>query len=151
MNSARRAWRLPVAALSGALLGTGITAGALAQGPAAASSPPAPAGAAANTINSHAPVVRQVVPSMVLIRTQGGLGSGVILDGKGRHPRPNGVPVGEVSDHAAGTAACTRASWPRPAGNPSRRRKPTARVTADQRRPEPHCGNDGSPRFGARV
>jgi S1-C subfamily serine protease len=83
MNSARRAWRLPVAALSGALLGTGITAGALAQGPAAASSPPAPAGAAANTINSHAPVVRQVVPSMVLIRTRGGLGSGVILDGKG--------------------------------------------------------------------
>ena len=33
MNSARRAWRLPVAALSGALLGTWITAGALAQGP----------------------------------------------------------------------------------------------------------------------
>lgn len=92
MTSTRRAWRLPIAtALSGALLGTGITAGALSQGPAAASSPPAVASspqasagpAASITIKSYAPVVRQVVPSVVLIRTPGGLGSGVILDGKG--------------------------------------------------------------------
>ncbi len=94
MNTTRRAWRIPAAAaLAGALLGTGITAGALADGPAAASSSavsgpapgrePAPAGAAGGTTQSYAPVVRQVVPSVVLIRTAGGLGSGVILDDRG--------------------------------------------------------------------
>jgi S1-C subfamily serine protease len=95
MTSTRRAWRLPVAAtLSGALLGTGITACALTEPPAAAnspaasspaaSSPAASAGAAASSgIKSYAPVVRQVVPSVVLIRTEGGLGSGVILDREG--------------------------------------------------------------------
>jgi S1-C subfamily serine protease len=96
MNTTRRAWRIPAAAaLAGALLGTGITAGALAGGPAAASSAPsavsgpapgrgpAPAGAARGTTQSYAAVVRQVVPSVVLIRTAGGLGSGVILDDRG--------------------------------------------------------------------
>ena len=96
MNTTRRAWSIPAAAaLAGALLGTGITAGALAGGPAAASSAPAatggsaagreptPARAAAPAPQSYAPVVRQVVPSVVLIRTASGLGSGVILDNKG--------------------------------------------------------------------
>jgi putative serine protease PepD len=95
MNTTRRAWRIPAAAaLAGALLGTGITAGALADGPAAASAPaaasgpavdrePAPARAAGPATQSYAPVVRQVVPSVVLIRTATGLGSGVILDDKG--------------------------------------------------------------------
>jgi putative serine protease PepD len=96
MNTTRRAWRIPAAAaLAGALLGTAITAGALADGPAAASSAPsavsgpapgrepAPAGAAGGATQSYAPVVRQVVPSVVLIRTAGGLGSGVILDDRG--------------------------------------------------------------------
>ena len=92
MTSTRRAWRIPAAAaLSGALLGTGITACTLSQPPAAASSPAAssPAGtgaaapAAAPTIKSYAPVVRKVVPSVVLIRTENGLGSGVILDRAG--------------------------------------------------------------------
>jgi S1-C subfamily serine protease len=96
MNTTRRAWRIPAAAaLAGALLGTGITAAALADGPAAASSAPAaasgpaavreptPARAAGPATQSYAPVVRQVVPSVVLIRTASGLGSGVILDDKG--------------------------------------------------------------------
>jgi S1-C subfamily serine protease len=82
MSTTSRAWRLPAAAaISGALLGTAITASALGQSPAAASSPPA--SAATGVIKSYAPVVRQVVPSVVLIRTQGTLGSGVIFDGQG--------------------------------------------------------------------
>jgi putative serine protease PepD len=98
MNTTRRAWRIPAAAaLAGALLGTGITAASLGDDPAAAagvppaaSAPagagPAPAGAAAaagTATQSYAPVVRQVVPSVVLIRTASGLGSGVILDDRG--------------------------------------------------------------------
>ena len=104
MRTTRRAWRIPAAAaLAGALLGTGITAAALDGGPAAASGEPAasvpsansapaagrvpaasgPAGAAGQPAQSYAPVVRQVVPSVVLIRTATGLGSGVILDGNG--------------------------------------------------------------------
>jgi putative serine protease PepD len=82
MSTTSRAWRLPAAAaISGALLGTAITASALGQSPAAASRPPA--SAATGVIKSYAPVVRQVVPSVVLIRTQGTLGSGVIFDGQG--------------------------------------------------------------------
>jgi putative serine protease PepD len=77
-----RAWRLPAAAaISGALLGTAITASALGWSPAAASSPLA--SAATGVVKSYAPVVRQVVPSVVLIRTQGTLGSGVIFDSQG--------------------------------------------------------------------
>ena len=96
MTTTRRAWRIPAAAaLAGALLGTGITAGALPDGPAAASSAPAAvsgpahgrepasARAAGTATQSYAAVVRQVVPSVVLIRTAVGLGSGVILDDKG--------------------------------------------------------------------
>lgn len=62
-----------LAAISGALLGTAITAGTLGQSPAAASSPQAPA-ATGVIIKSYAPVVRQVVPSVVLIRTRDTLG-----------------------------------------------------------------------------
>ena len=74
-----------VTALAGALLGSGVTAGALAEHSAevrpatAASSAVRPAAA----VQSYAPVVTQVTPSVVLIRTADGLGSGVILDGKG--------------------------------------------------------------------
>lgn len=68
----RQSWRLPVmTALAGALLGTGAIAGALAgelpaavrpAAPAAMSSAASPAGA----VQSYAPAVRQVTPSVVL-------------------------------------------------------------------------------------
>src|SRR5215470_12881457 len=56
MNTTRRAWRIPAAAaLAGALLGTGITAGALADGPAAASSTAPAASSTAPAASSTAP------------------------------------------------------------------------------------------------
>ena len=73
-------------ALAGALLGTGVTAGALAAEPTAAVRPVAAASSAVTppgTVQSYAPVVKLVAPSVVLIRTADGLGSGVILDGEG--------------------------------------------------------------------
>jgi S1-C subfamily serine protease len=74
--------------------GGGVAVGAVAVGPAlsaqpaaaapaaspAPSSPPATRGAAPA---SYAPVVSKVLPSVVLIRTASGLGSGVVLDDKG--------------------------------------------------------------------
>ena len=84
MNPTRRAWRVATAGLiSAALLGTGVAVGASTADPAPVSAPAA-AGPATNTgTASYASVVRQVVPSVVLIRTPDGLGSGVILDDKG--------------------------------------------------------------------
>jgi len=117
VTSTRRAWPLPVAAaLLGALLGTGITACALTQPPAAASSPAASSPAASSpastpTIKSYAPVVRKVVPSVVLIRTEDGLGSGVILDQAGNivtnaHVTGNAARFGvQVADDPAPRSA----------------------------------------------
>jgi S1-C subfamily serine protease len=65
----------------------GVAVGAAAAGPAtagrvaAATSTPATAGSPA--LASYAEAVRKVLPSVVLIRTPTGLGSGVVLDSKG--------------------------------------------------------------------
>jgi len=81
----RRAWI--AAAIAVVIGGGGVAVGAAAVGPAmndrapAAAGAPAPADAPAHA--SYAGVVRQVLPSVVLIRTAGGLGSGVVLDDKG--------------------------------------------------------------------
>jgi len=87
----RRAWA--ATAMAAVIGGGGVAVGAVAVGPAltsstAATAPasPAPAAPAARTDNGqagYAAVVRQVLPSVVLIRTATGLGSGVVLDAKG--------------------------------------------------------------------
>jgi len=73
--------------------GGGVAVGAAAFGPAAAQPSPAPAAtgapagvpapAGAPASAGYAAVVREVLPSVVLIRTTSGLGSGVVLDTKG--------------------------------------------------------------------
>jgi S1-C subfamily serine protease len=76
-------------AMAAVVGGGGVAVGAAAFGPATAQVPPAPAAtgapapAGAPASASYAAVVREVLPSVVLIRTPGGLGSGVVLDTKG--------------------------------------------------------------------
>ena len=83
----RRAWI--ATAMAAAIGAGGIAVGAAAAGPSTNAVPPAaastgaPAPAYAPASASYAAVVRQVLPSVVLIRTPGGLGSGVVLDSKG--------------------------------------------------------------------
>ena len=83
---ARRAWAATaLAVVAGA---GGVAVGAAAAGPATAGPVPAaaagPATAAGSpALASYADVVRQVLPSVVLIRTPAGLGSGVVLDSQG--------------------------------------------------------------------
>jgi putative serine protease PepD len=72
------------AAVAAAIGAGGFSIGAVTAEPGQAASPPAataqPAGA---TGSGYAAVVRQVLPSVVLIRTASGLGSGVVLDDQG--------------------------------------------------------------------
>src|SRR5205823_4393015 len=74
--------------------GGGVAVGAVAVGPALSAQPPAaapavspatssPAVTSGSAPASYAPVVSKVLPSVVLIRTTSGLGSGVVLDTKG--------------------------------------------------------------------
>ena len=70
--------------------GGGFALGAVTAEPGRAASPPAAAAQQAGTAQragtagaGYADVVRKVLPSVVLIRTASGLGSGVVLDGKG--------------------------------------------------------------------
>src|SRR5215831_2377212 len=75
-------------AMAAVVGGGGVVVGAAAFGPATAQTPPAPAAtgapaAGAPASASYAAVVREVLPSVVLIRTSSGLGSGVVLDTKG--------------------------------------------------------------------
>ena len=82
----RRAALATVAAIviggSGVAIGAAAT-GSTASGSTASATPgPAVAGSSAGTA-SYAGVVRQVLPSVVLIRTPDGLGSGVVLDRSG--------------------------------------------------------------------
>ncbi len=82
----RRAALAAVAAMviggSGVAIGASV-AGSTASGSTAPATPgPAVAGSSAGTA-SYAGVVRQVLPSVVLIRTPDGLGSGVVLDRSG--------------------------------------------------------------------
>lgn len=97
MTSAQRIRRAVVATVAATAIGAGgVAVGAAAAGsgdtarPAAATAP-----AGQLTRSGYADVVRQVLPSVVLIRTDQGLGSGVVLDGAG-HIVTNA--------HVAGTA-----------------------------------------------
>src|SRR5580704_10793574 len=93
MNVSPRARTAAGAAALAAVIGVGgfsIGAGTADPGQ---NSPPAGAGAASP---GYADAVRQVLPSVVLIRTDSGLGSGVVLDDKG-----NIV----TNSHVAGNAA----------------------------------------------
>ena len=70
--------------------GGGFALGAVTAEPGRAASPPVAAAQQADTAQrtgtagaGYADVVRQVLPSVVLIRTANGLGSGVVLDDKG--------------------------------------------------------------------
>jgi S1-C subfamily serine protease len=91
MNTTQRVRRAGLATVAALVIGgSGVAIGAAAadssasgtlaaatttQSPAAPATAPGPA--------SYASVVRQVLPSVVLIRTENGLGSGVVLDTKG--------------------------------------------------------------------
>jgi putative serine protease PepD len=83
MRITGRARRAGIAAATAVVIGGGgVAAGAAAFGPAATSSAPAAAASPA-TSAGYADLVRKVLPSVVLIRTAGGLGSGVVLDKSG--------------------------------------------------------------------
>ncbi|HEY0936740.1 MAG TPA: trypsin-like peptidase domain-containing protein [Trebonia sp.] len=85
MKITQRARRSAVAlAAAVAIGGSGVAVGAAAA-PAAvtASAPAAATEAGRGTFTSYANVVRQVLPSVVLISTTEGLGSGVVLDRSG--------------------------------------------------------------------
>ena len=110
MKLAARTRRAAVAAALAAVIGGGgFAAGAAATG-AAAQAGPAPVAAPADARSSYADVVRQVLPSVVLIRTPDGLGSGVVLDDAG-----NIV----TNAHVAGTATSFQIQL---AGDPQPRR-----------------------------
>jgi putative serine protease PepD len=81
MKMTERARRATVVAAMAAVVGgaVGAAVAAPAQAPATAASAPAASTAPA----SYASVVRQVLPSVVLIRTSEGLGSGIVLDHSG--------------------------------------------------------------------
>ena len=88
MRVTQRGRRALIATAMAAVVGGGgVAVGAAAFGPAAAEPSPVPAAAPAPvgtpTSASYAAVVREVLPSVVLIRTASGLGSGVVLDTKG--------------------------------------------------------------------
>jgi S1-C subfamily serine protease len=88
MRVTQRGRRALIATAMAAVVGGGgVAVGAAAFGPATAQPSPAPAASAARppagTPAGYAAVVRDVLPSVVLIRTPSGLGSGVVLDTKG--------------------------------------------------------------------
>src|SRR5262249_45195749 len=73
-------------AMAAVVGGGGVAVGAAAFGPATAQTPPAPrppAPAGAPAAAGYSAVVREVLASVVLIRTSSGLGSGVVLDTRG--------------------------------------------------------------------
>jgi len=94
MNRTQRARRAAVALVAAAAIGGGgVAVGAATAAPTASAAPagasvstaaPAASAAAADGARaSYADVVRQVMPSVVLISTTEGLGSGVVLDRSG--------------------------------------------------------------------
>jgi S1-C subfamily serine protease len=86
------------AALAAVIGGCGFAAGTATAEPGQAASPPAATAQPARAGGSgYADVVRQVLPSVVLIRTPDGLGSGVILDDRG-----NIVTNAHVAGNATG-------------------------------------------------
>jgi S1-C subfamily serine protease len=96
MRMTQRARRAGLAAAAAIVIGgSGVAVGAATAAPAASPSPPA-AVSTTTAPASYADVVRQVLPSVVQIRTPAGLGSGVVLDTDGNI----------VTDaHVAGNAA----------------------------------------------
>ncbi len=113
MRPSQRAGRAVLATTAAAVIGVGgfaVGAAAVAPGdtvrPAAATAPARqPAG------SGYASVVRQVLPSVVLIRTGAGLGSGVVLDDAG-HIVTNAHVAGSGSTFAVQPAGDPK---PRPA------------------------------------
>ena len=92
------------AAITAVIGGGGFAAGTGTAEPGQAASPPATTVSPSRAARSgYADVVRAVLPSVVLIRTDSGLGSGVVLDGDG-----NIV----TNAHVAGNATAFRSSWP---------------------------------------
>ncbi len=95
MNKTQRARRAAIALVAAAAIGgSGVAVGAATAAPAASAAPAATAPATASAASapaavadgaraSYADVVRQVMPSVVLISTSEGLGSGVVLDHSG--------------------------------------------------------------------
>ena len=95
MKMTQRARRSAIALVAAAAIGgSGVAVGAATAAPAATSAvassttttaPPAlaPLAATGDARASYADVVRQVLPSVVLISTGQGLGSGVVLDRSG--------------------------------------------------------------------
>jgi putative serine protease PepD len=88
MRVTQRGRRALIATAMAAVVGGGgVAVGAAAFGPAVAEPSPVPAAApvppGAPASASYAAVVREVLPSAVLIRTASGLGSGVVLDTEG--------------------------------------------------------------------
>ena len=70
------------AAITAVIGGGGFAAGTGTAEPGQAASPPATTADSSRAARSgYADVVRAVLPSVVLIRTDSGLGSGVVLDG----------------------------------------------------------------------
>ena len=109
MAVTERTRRAGIAAVLAVVIGgASFAAGAATAGPEAAGRPPAAAAPRAGE-GSFADVVRQVLPSVVLIRTASGLGSGVVLDGAG-----NIV----TNAHVAGNAASFQVQF---AGDPQPR------------------------------
>ncbi|HEY1917697.1 MAG TPA: trypsin-like peptidase domain-containing protein [Streptosporangiaceae bacterium] len=87
-NRARRATVATALALviGGGGVATGAAVAAPDGGSSAARTPSptaAPAPSTPDAVTSYSPAVRKVLPSVVLIRTDSGLGSGVVLDTKG--------------------------------------------------------------------
>ncbi len=85
MKVPERARRAGIATAMAAVIGGGgFAACTAAAGPEQAARPPAAtAQSGGSARSSYADVVRRVLPSVVLIRTTEGLGSGVVLDGAG--------------------------------------------------------------------
>jgi S1-C subfamily serine protease len=89
MNTTQRVRRAGLATVAALVIGgSGVAIGAAAtdssaSGTTAAATATATPGPAAPGPASYASVVRQVLPSVVLIRTENGLGSGVVLDRSG--------------------------------------------------------------------
>jgi S1-C subfamily serine protease len=82
MRMTERAPRAGIASVAAVMIGGGVFLGVTAEGPIKSASAPA-ATASPSAPASYADVVRQVLPSVVLIRTPDGLGSGVVLDRSG--------------------------------------------------------------------
>lgn len=95
MRFTGRARRAGMAAAVAVVVGGGVALGAALEGPINPGSPSASTAGAVNPA-SRADVVRQVRPSVVLIRTPSGFSSGVVLDRAG-HILTNGHSVGNAA------------------------------------------------------